>query len=164
MAPLGRREQFPVCLLRTPGGETIRQSIDERLRALLFTATDELGNYRARAGGEAKGVDLGFSVNLPAEATSLARASDDDLKAVFGEAPFRVARNETEIDRSVSAVRVGQELYPFLIVLVALILGAELALANRFYRRDFRAESARAAHGRRRLDCCDETRNRGAGA
>ena len=145
MAPLARNQQFPIALLRTPSGETIRQSIDERLRALLFTATDEVGNYRARAGGEAQGVDLGFSVNLAAESTSLRRASDADLKDVFGETPFRVARDQTEIDRSVSAARVGQELYPYLIVLVALILGGELVLANRFYRRDFRDESAQAA-------------------
>jgi hypothetical protein len=145
MVPLPRAQQLPIALLRTPAGETIRQTIDERLRALLVTSTDDIGAYRARAGGEAQGVDLGFSVNLPSETTSLQRAGEVELKSVFGDAPFRLAHNQAEIDRSMSAARVGQELYPFLIVLVALILGGELVLANRFYRRDFRVESARAA-------------------
>jgi hypothetical protein len=123
----------------------VRQAVDERQRALVVTSTDEPGNYRARAGGDAKGVDLGFSVNLATEATRLERASDADLKAVFGDFAFRLARNREEIDRSVNAARVGQELYPFLIVIVALLLGGELLLANRFYRADYRTETARAA-------------------
>lgn len=44
-----------------------------------------------------------------------------------------------------NTARVGQELYPFLIVLVAMVLGGELALANRFYRNDYRVESTKTA-------------------
>jgi hypothetical protein len=132
-------------LVSTPEGDVIRQAVDERQGDLVFTGTEQPGNYRARAGGEAQGIDLGFSVNLPAEATRLERASDDDLKNVFGDFPYRIARNRAELDRNVSIGRVGQELYPYLIVLVALLLGGEFVLANRFYRRDYRTETAREA-------------------
>ncbi len=142
---LPRDQQHAVFLLTTPGGDVVRQSIDERQRALVVTSTEQPGNYRARAGGSAQGVDLGFSVNLSITAGALERASDEELKGVFGEYPFRLARNRDEIDRSVSAGRVGQELYPPLIVIVALLLGGELLLANRFYRRDYRTETARGA-------------------
>jgi hypothetical protein len=142
---LPREQQHAIYLLSTPAGDVVRQTVDERQRALIVTSTDDPGNYRARAGGSAKGVDLGFSVNLPQEATSLERASDEDLKAAFGDFPFRLARGRDEIDRSVSAARIGQELYPYLIVIVALVLGGELLLANRFYRSDYQTENARTA-------------------
>ncbi len=138
-------QQYAIYLLSTPANDIVRQTVDERQRALVFTSTDEPGNYRARAGGDAKGVDLGFSVNLAADSTRLERASDEDLKTVFGDFPYRLAQNRDEIDRNVSAARVGQELYPYLIVIVALLLGGELLLANRFYRSDYRTETARAA-------------------
>ena len=78
-------------------------------------------------------MQLGFSANLPADVSQLERASADDLKAIFGDMPFRLAHNRDEIDRSVSAGRVGQELFPFLMVLLVLALAFEQALANRFY-------------------------------
>ncbi len=92
VAPLPTNAKTAVCLLTTPSGETVRQAIDERRRALVYTATDEPGSYRAKAGGDA-GVDLGFSVNLPAASTSLVRASEAEIKAVFGETPFRLAQS-----------------------------------------------------------------------
>ncbi len=45
-----------------------------------------------------------------------------------------MSRNRDEIDRSVSAGRVGQELFPYLILLLVLVLAGEQVLANRFYR------------------------------
>ena len=98
-----------------------------------MTSTEAPGNYRIQAGGGEHGVDLGFSVNLPADTSQLNRIDSDDLKAVFGDTPFRLARNRDEIDRSVSAGRVGQELFPYLIVLLVIILGCEQVLSNRFY-------------------------------
>jgi hypothetical protein len=63
----------------------------------------------------------------------LERVGSQDLKAVFGDTEFRLAHNRDEIDRSVSAGRVGRELFPYLIVLLACILGCEQVLSNRFY-------------------------------
>ena len=104
------------------------------------------GNYRVQAGGDEQGIDLGFSVNLPTQVSDLARVGDEDLKAVFGDTTFRLARNRDEIDRSVNAGRVGQELFPYLIVLLVLILALEQVLANRFYQDyDTAAPTSRAA-------------------
>ncbi len=122
-----------IYLLITPRGDQIRTPADEKQNAVVVTSTEVAGNYRLRAGGGEQGVDLGFSVNLPADISQLDRVTSQDLKNVFGETPFRLARDRDEIDRSVSAGRVGQELYPYLIVLLAIILGCEQALSNRFY-------------------------------
>ena len=59
-------------------------------------------------------------------------------------------RNRDEIDRSVSAGRVGQELFPYLIVLLVLVLAGEQVLANRFYQdydtTQHRSRAAELAH------------------
>ena len=60
--------------------------------------------------------------------------------------PFRLAHNREEIDRSVSAGRVGQELFPYLILLLVLVLAGEQVLSNRFYQDyDTRQQQSRAA-------------------
>ena len=101
---------------------------------VLVNTTGTPGNYRVRAGGDTDGVNLGFSANLSAEASRLNRVDPDRLKAVFGDLSFRLAKNKEEIDRNVSLDRVGRELFPFLIALVAILLAVEHLLANRFYR------------------------------
>lgn len=47
---------------------------------------------------------------------------------------FRLARTREQIDRNISMGRVGQELYPSLILIVALALALEMLVANRFYK------------------------------
>ncbi len=130
---LGSANRYPIYSLTTPRGDQIRTPADERQNTVLVTSTDMAGNYRLQAGGGEQGIDLGFSVDLPAEVSQLDRASIDDLKVVFGETPFRLAHNREEIDRNVSAGRVGVELFPYLIALLVIVLGFELVLSNRFY-------------------------------
>jgi len=118
------------------------------------------GNYRLQAGGGQQEVDLGFSINFPSSVSHLARAGEEDLQAALGEdVVFRLARDREEIDRSVSAGRVGQELFPYLIVLLVLVLAGEGVLANRFYqdydtsqRRSRAAQLASPARGEAAAD------------
>jgi hypothetical protein len=53
---------------------------------------------------------------------------------MFGPVKYRLARTREQIDRDISMGRVGQELFPPLILIVALILGLEMFMANRFYK------------------------------
>ena len=122
----------------------MRQAVDEQQHSLIVSTTGTPGNYSAVASGDTSVVRLGFSANLPESVSVLEQATEDDLKAIFGDTPFRLAHNREEIDRSVSIGRVGRELYPLLIVLVALALGLEMILSNRFYRHP-PAETATAA-------------------
>jgi len=133
---LQSNEHRAIFSLVTPRGDQIRQSVDEKQNALVVTSTDEPGNYTAEAGGEIQGVRLGFSVNLPADVSQLERATEEDLRAVFGSSTFRLAHGRDEIDRSLSMGRIGQELYPWLILAVAAFLAGEHVLANRFYRHE----------------------------
>jgi hypothetical protein len=130
---LDGEKRFPVYALSTPRGDTIRTPLDEKQQSIVVTSSDVPGNYRLQAGGEGPGPAAGFSVNLPADVTRLERVGRDELKATFGDVEFRLARGRDEIDRSVAAGRVGHELFPYLMVLVVIVLACEQVLSNRFY-------------------------------
>ena len=100
----------------------------------MVTATEQPGNYRIQAGGQASGVDRGFSVNLAPEQTQLDRLDDKQVQDLFRPFTPKVAHSRDQIDRSVSVGRVGRELFPPLILVVALVLAAECLVANRFYK------------------------------
>ena len=95
---------------------------------------DAPGNYRVQAGGEADGVDLGFSVNLPASGEAIRRLGDERIKELLGDAPYQITKQFGELKREANPDRRGRELFPILICLVAVVLGTEQVLANRFYK------------------------------
>jgi hypothetical protein len=66
----------------------------------------------------------------------LARAAPDRLNEVLGSGRFRLAKNRDEITRDVGEARIGREFYPYLLVLLAVVLGLEHLFSNRFYRRN----------------------------
>ncbi|NLY01759.1 MAG: hypothetical protein GXY83_37210 [Rhodopirellula sp.] len=130
---LDASKPYRAYVLTQPDGLEVRLAADLRRNALMVTATEDPGNYRVQAGGTG-GIDRGFSANVPPAQTRLQRATDERLGAIFGEYPYHVARSENEIEREFTAGRVGRELFPMLIGLVALALGLEHVVANRFYR------------------------------
>lgn len=146
VVPLDAGRRHPIYVLTTPRGDQMRTPPGEGQESIVVTSTEVPGNYRLQAGGGQQEVDLGFSVNLPPSVSQLARAGPDDLRAIFGETPFQLARSRDEIDRSVSAGRVGQELFGYLILLVVLVLACEQVLSNRFYQDyDTSVQRSRAA-------------------
>jgi hypothetical protein len=120
-------------LVTTPEGIAFPLAADPTEHVLVVSQPDRLGNYRIQSGG-AKGVDRGFSVNLRREQTRMERIGNEELAETFGSTRYRLARNQEQIERDVSLGRVGEELFPWIILLVAVILGAEHVMANRFYR------------------------------
>jgi hypothetical protein len=122
----------PAAFVSTPTGDDFPAAVDQKRGTITVTATQVPGNYAVRAGGEVGGVAKGFSVNLAPAATDFARLPPADLAAVLGEG-HRLARTEEELVRDVNLERVGSELYPWVIVLVALAMAADWIVANRFY-------------------------------
>jgi hypothetical protein len=132
--------------LSTPRGDQIRTPVDEKKNAISVTSTEIPGNYRVQAGGGNEAVDLGFSVNYPPQVSQLERVNEADLKTMLAGVPLRRARNRDEVDRTVSLGRSGRELFPYLIILLTIILGCEQVLANRFYQDyDTQEKASRAA-------------------
>jgi hypothetical protein len=129
-------ERQMIFSLRTPEGEEDPQTVDQKTGTVTISTTRSPGNYLLRAGGSQGGVRRGFSVNVPASSTDLTRLNREELTAMLGEGRYRLSRGLSEIQRDVNLGRAGHELYPLLIVLVAIALGLEHLLANKFYRRD----------------------------
>jgi len=133
VVPLGATNQRRDYLLSTPGKLSFPLVADLKRHEVAVTATDQVGNYRLQAGGS-EGVDFGFSVNYAPDQTRLDRLSDRELAGLFGTTKYRLARTRAQIDRDVSVGRVGRELYPPLILVLALVLGLEMLVADRFYK------------------------------
>ena len=95
--------------------------------------TDQPGAYRLR-GQKAGPIVRGFAVNLPADTSDLTRLPKGGLDAVLGKGRYQIARDQDEIDRAVGNDRIGSEFYPLLVTMLAVALGLEHVLANRFYR------------------------------
>jgi hypothetical protein len=140
------RRDVPAAVVSTPSGDDFPAAVDQKRGTITVTATEVPGNYAVRAGGDIGGISKGFSVNLAPPATDFARLSDDSLAAVLGPG-HRLARSEDQIVRDVNRERVGSELYPWVIVLVALAMAADWIAANRFYapREGIDAQRAAAA-------------------
>jgi hypothetical protein len=127
-------EQVTGFVLQLPDASPVRQTLVPGQHNLSITSTEALGNYRVRAGGQQGRLDRGFSVNAPEEISQLERADFATVQVALGKDRVRLARTRQEIEVHVGLGRVGRELFPALIVAVALVLGAEQLLANRFYR------------------------------
>ena len=126
------RRDVPAAFVSTPAGDDFPAAVDQKRGTITVTATQLPGNYVVRAGGEVGGVSKGFSANVAPAATDFSRLSAADLAAVLGP-DHRLVRTEDELVRDVNRERVGSELFPWFIVLVALAMAADWIVANRFY-------------------------------
>jgi hypothetical protein len=96
--------------------------------------TPHPGAYRLK-GLRDKPIVRGFAVNLPADASNLQRVPLARVEELLGKNRFRYARSRDEIVLEVGEARVGREFYPYLLLVLVVILGLEHTLANRFYRK-----------------------------
>ncbi len=82
--------------------------------------------------------NLGFSVNPPAAESRLTTLDEPTLATLFGSpdnyALAGVAQDAEQLDEVVRTARVGRELFPWLMLIVLLVITAENTLANRFHR------------------------------
>lgn len=120
---------------RNSDDSSLRITADLEHNVLTVPIADAAGNYRVQSGGAADGVDVGFSVNLPASGDAIRRIDEARLKAIMGDAPHQVSKRFAELQREENPDRRGRELFPILICVIAVVLGAEQVLSNRFYRR-----------------------------
>ncbi len=117
----------------TPSGPVqSKRSEDNRI---VVASTKIPGAYRFR-GSRGGPVVRGFSINLDENATDLTRTKTTRLDEVLGEGRYQLARNQEEIDRGQREGREGRQFYPLLVGVLAIVLGLELLMANRFYSKE----------------------------
>jgi len=85
--------------------------------------------------------ELGFSVNIAPDESRFGAIEAEEIQTILGgdEENFALASSPDELERAKNFVRVGRELYPWLIALILALLTAENFLANRFHRRPSQA-------------------------
>ena len=112
----------------------MRQSLTPGQQDLSIAATESLGNYRLarrRPGRPARPrLQCQFAGGDQPAASEPSRPK---IVEALGSNRARIARTQQEIELRVGLGRVGRELFPALIIAVALVLAAEQLLANRFY-------------------------------
>jgi hypothetical protein len=131
---LDPQQRTSTYLLRLPEGDPLPRNVPPQQNAIVESMTTLAGNYQVESGAAVGGLRRGYSANLPLSATQLNRIDTDTLDKLLGKETYRLARDIEQVERSVATGRTGQELFPLLITLVAVILGCEHVLANRFYR------------------------------
>jgi hypothetical protein len=117
---------------------------------VVVSAPEALGHYRV-AFDQADGpTEKGFSVNASPDESRLDPVSPSELTAVLGEGTFAVARSLDELREVREDVRIGRELFPWLMLLLIVLFTLEHFLANRFYKKPEAAmrDSPRASHSR----------------
>ncbi|MGI9454982.1 MAG: BatA domain-containing protein [Aeoliella sp.] len=136
--PLPRRSDLATYVLEPPTGDPLPQSLTPGQQEIVVTNTDEVGNYRVVSGGQTARLDRGFTVNAASDVGRLERASPSTVTASLGANRVELARDRRALSSTIDLGRVGRELYPWVIVLVALAFGCEQWLADRFYERRIR--------------------------
>mgnify|MGYP002622837023 CR=1 FL=1 len=131
--PTGAEDPIATYVLTDPQGERFRRTTDPEQATLAVAATSGPGNYRIQSGGSNGGIDRGFSANVPAVQSDLDRITPEDLNAIFGEGRFLLAESREELVRVQGEGRVGRELFPWLVVLLAAAFIGEYFVAQRFY-------------------------------
>lgn len=116
---------------------------------IVIEAPQQLGNWVVKGQG-ANGTEemLGFSVNPPAAESQFVSLEEADLNRLFGgKDKYALVDDPKNINEVVKGVRVGQELFPWLMAIILLLVCFESLLANRFYREPAtqQAVAARAA-------------------
>jgi hypothetical protein len=103
--------------------------------ALVIVAPQGIGQWSVMAAGDdgAKAT-LGFSVNPPQSESHFSPLEKRDLDALFGKAKYRLADDPGSLDKVTQEVRIGHEIFPWLMGLILILVTAEGLLANRFHR------------------------------
>ncbi len=96
---------------------------------------DPVGHWTIAASKPGGGAStLGFSVNSPTSEAQLSLMEPKDLDGLFGKDHYKLADDPTSLKRVQEEVTFGREIFPWLMMLILLIVTAENALANMFYR------------------------------
>ena len=112
----------------------------------MIVAPQPVGQWTVTASGpEGADATLGFSVNPPLAETQFVPAGGTRPRRALRQGrTTHLADDPESLKRAITGRRIGHEIFPWLMVLILILVTAENLLANRFYR------ERRPAGGRRR--------------
>ena len=119
-------------LLREPQFKQRRVSVAPNDLSITIEEADALGHYELVATTNSPPLQ-GFSVNLPGNESNLTRMTEQQLNDLLGEGKYQLARTIDELKDEISTADLGQEVFPFVLMLLVTIFLGEHLVANRFY-------------------------------
>ncbi len=127
-------------LLRKPSGQQRQEPVAAGTTSFAIRETDQLGHYDVLpADPQSKFSGSGFSVNASPSDSDFRRLTDADLPQLFGENDksgrkrYSVVRDINDLQRVVATGRLGEEIYPLLLLVALLFFCGEHLVANWFY-------------------------------
>ncbi|MBI1324843.1 VWA domain-containing protein [bacterium] len=138
LLPVEPDKGFKSALVKGPGdrpGE--KRDIAPSENRLPILKPDLLGHWGvALTGAAGTARSTGFSVNPPATESQLRPIVKESLDTVFGKDKYSLAQDTESLEKAVGLARVGVEFFPWLMLLLLVVLSFENYLANRFYKDD----------------------------
>ena len=132
--PIPRDLQSDGYVVRTPTGDAVRQTRISTQTTIAIGSTDQIGIHQVESGGWQHSVAL----NLPDNEGGLVRVDFDELVQELGaEDRVKLVNDRKSLEGSIQQVRVGRELYAWVIGLLALLFIIEQFIASRFYNNPF---------------------------
>lgn len=106
------------------------------IEPLAVPAPQFVGQWKVTASAsDGKTATLGFSVNPPVKETESLPLETGHLDLLFGgKGGYKLADSPESLERIVRIDKVGREIFPWIMVLILMVVTAEGLLANRFYR------------------------------
>lgn len=116
--------------------DTLRLGAPTGSDKLVVSAPGVVGQWRVEGKApDGSPILLGFSVNPPESESTVVPLEEKDLVSLFGtKENYNLAEDARDLKRLVDKVRVGTELFPWLMVLILIIVTLENLLANKFHR------------------------------
>lgn len=138
LLPVEPDKGFKSALVKGPGdrpGE--RREIGPTDNRLPILKPDLLGHWGvALTGAAGPARSTGFSVNPSADESRLKSITPESLDSVLGKGTYSLAQDTESLEKAVGLARVGIELFPWLMLILLVVLSFESFLANRFYKDD----------------------------
>ena len=135
--PIDPTRRFKNYIVQDPAKKTSdRLTPPANSDTLVVDTPQQLGNWTVSASGtEGNAQVIGFSLNPPVAETQFVPLETADLNRLLGgKDRFVLAGDAKELDRAIKIGRVGHELFPWLMLLIMVVVTLESVLANRFYR------------------------------
>ncbi|WZO99875.1 VWA domain-containing protein [Isosphaeraceae bacterium EP7] len=148
--PLDPTKRVTNFTVTEPDGKTDRQTPTPGSTGLVLVAPQQIGQWSV-AGPSADGgiVEAGFSINPPLSEATTTPLQTAQLDSMFGgKDKYKLADDAEKLRTVVEGVRHGQELFPWIMALILLLVTAENLLANTFYREGAGPKAAAATPGR----------------
>ena len=120
-------------LLRKPSGQQVPGVVPAGAASFAIRETDQLGHYGVLSADPQSKFASGFSINASPSESDFRRMNEDDLTQMFGEKRFSLSRDIATLQRRVTTGRLGEEVYPLILLLVLIVFCGEHFVANWFY-------------------------------